>query len=337
MRLGQWQKALQNNQEAMRLEPNSAISHSNMAWMQFALNRIEDARKTVEQALTHNMDTYFLRLALYQAAFLQGDRKTMEQQLAWADANPAGEHWLFSAQSDTEASTGRLGTAREFSRRAVDSAKHANAKETAALWQVNAALREAEFENDSPARQNALAALALTPGKDVRRAAALALARAGDTAQAQKLAESLNKDFPQDTIVQGYWLPSIHAAIEINRKNSARAVEVLQSASQYELAQCQPFQLGMLYPIYLRGQVYLLAHQGAQAAAEFQKIIDHRGIVLNFPLGALAHLGLGRAYSLSGDTSKARVEYQDFLTLWKDADPDIPILKEAKAEYAKLQ
>jgi predicted Ser/Thr protein kinase/predicted Zn-dependent protease len=337
MRLGQWQKALQNNQEAMRLEPNSAISHSNMAWMQLALNRIEDARKTVEQALTHNMDTYFLRLALYQAAFLQGDRKTMEQQLAWADANPAGEHWLFSAQSDTEASTGRLGTAREFSRRAVDSAKHANAKETAALWQVNAALREAEFENDSPARQNALAALALTPGKDVRRAAALALARAGDTAQAQKLAESLNKDFPQDTIVQGYWLPSIHAAIEINRKNSARAVEVLQSASQYELAQCQPFQLGMLYPIYLRGQVYLLAHQGAQAAAEFQKIIDHRGIVLNFPLGALAHLGLGRAYSLSGDTSKARVEYQDFLTLWKDADPDIPILKEAKAEYAKLQ
>src|SRR6516225_5417765 len=280
MRLGQWQKALQNNQEAMRLEPNSAISHSNMAWMQLALNRIEDARKTVEQALTHNMDTYFLRLALYQAAFLQGDRKTMEQQLAWADANPAGEHWLFSAQSDTEASTGRLGTAREFSRRAVDSAKHANAKETAALWQVNAALREAEFENDSPARQNALAALALTPGKDVRRAAALALARAGDTAQAQKLAESLNKDFPQDTIVQGYWLPSIHAAIEINRKNSARAVEVLQSASQYELAQCQPFQLGMLYPIYLRGQVYLLAHQGAQAAAEFQKIIDHRGIVL---------------------------------------------------------
>jgi eukaryotic-like serine/threonine-protein kinase len=337
MRLGEWEKALRATEATLRLEPNSANSNSNLTWIQLALNRTEDARTTVEQALTRNMDTYFLRLALYQAAFLGSDRKTMERQVAWAAGRPGEEDWLLSAQSDTEAYFGRLAKAREFSRRAVDSAVHANAKETAALWQVNAALREAEFGNATFARQNALAALALTPGRDVRSVAVLALARGADTAQAQKLAESLNRDFPQNTIVQSYWLPSIHAAIEINGKNSARGVELLQSTSPYELSQSQPFQLGMLYPIYLRGQAYLLAHQGKEAAAEFQRMIDHRGIILNFPLGALAHVGLARAYALQGDTARARTAYQDFLTLWKDADPGIPILTEAKAEYAKLQ
>jgi len=257
--------------------------------------------------------------------------------LAWAAGRSGEEDWLLSAQSDTEAYFGRPGKAREFSRRAVESAVSADAKETAALWQGNAALREAEFGNASSARQDAVAALALAPGKDIRRMAALALARAGDTAQAQKLAETLNKDFPRDTIVQGYWLPSIHAAIEINAKNSVRAAEILQTAAPYELGQSQPFQLGMLYPVYLRGQAYLRAHQGKEAAAEFQRMIDHRGIILNFPLGALAHVGLGRAYALQGDTARSSAAYQDFFTLWKDADPGIPILKQAKAEYAKLQ
>ena len=198
-------------------------------------------------------------------------------------------------------------------------------------------MREAEFGNVGSARQNVLAALELAPGTDVRTVAALVLARVGDTAQAQKLAETLNKDFPQNTILQGYWLPSIRAAIEINGKNTARAVEILQTAGPYELGQCQPFQLGMLYPVYLRGQAYLLGRQGKEAAVEFQRIIDHRGIVLNFPLGALAHLQLGRAYALQGDAPKAKAAYQDFLTLWKDAEPNIPILKQAKAEYARLQ
>jgi len=186
------------------------------------------------------------------------------------------------------------------------------------------------------ARQSALAALVLVEGRDVRDAAALALARAGDTSKAQELAESLKRDFPQNTIVQGYWLPAILAAIEIHDQNPGKAVQILQTATPYELAQSQPFRFGMLYPIYVRGQAFLLAHEGTQAAAEFQKIIDHRGIVLNFPLGALAHLQLGRAYVLSGETVKAKAAYQDFLALWKDADADIPILKEAKAEYAKL-
>jgi ATP/maltotriose-dependent transcriptional regulator MalT len=198
-------------------------------------------------------------------------------------------------------------------------------------------LREAEFGNASSARQNALAAMALVQGRDVRSVAGLALARAGETAQAQKLAESLNKDFPQNTIVQGYWLPSIHAAIEINGKNAARGIEILQTAVPYELAQCEPLQVGMLYPAYLRGQAQLVAHEGKEAAVEFQKMIDHRGIVLNSPLGALAHLGLARAYALQGDTTKARAAYNDFFTLWKDADPDIPVLQQAKTEYAKLK
>jgi predicted Zn-dependent protease len=198
-------------------------------------------------------------------------------------------------------------------------------------------MRQAEFTNPTFARRSALDALALAHGRDVRAVSALALAQAGDAFQAQKLAESLNRDFPLHTVVQGYWLPSIRAAIELNAKNANRALEILKSAAPYELGQSQPFNVGMMYPVYLRGQSYLLARQGKEAAEEFQKIIDHRGIVLNFPLGALAHLGLARAYALQGDTAKARAAYQDFLTLWKDADPDIPILIAAKSEYARMK
>ena len=225
--------------------------------------------------------------------------------------------------------------AREFSRRAIDSATHVDAQETAALWQVNAALREAEFGNTDMARQDARSALALASGRDVTSAAALALARAGDVWQAKKLAEDLNRDFPLDTIVQGYWLTSIRAAVELKSKNARAAIEIVESAAPYELGQCEPFQLGMMYPVYLRGEAYLNARRGQEAAVEFQKIVNHRGLILNFPLGALAHLGLGRAYSLENDAAKARENYQIFLSLWKDADPDIPILKQAKTEYAK--
>ena len=334
---GEWGKALLETLDSLRLEPNNATAQSNLALIQLALNRTEDSRTTLEQARVRKLDSRALRLAAYETAFLQGNQETMQQQLAWAAGRRGEEDWLLSAQSDTEAYFGRLAKARGFSRRALESAVRADAKETAALWQVNAALREAEFGNASSAGQNALAALALAPGRDVRSVAALALARAGEAAKAQKLAETLDKDFPQDTIVQGYWLPSIRAANEMNRKNTAKALDVLQTDAPYELAQSQPFQVGMLYPIYLRGQAYLAARQGNEAGAEFQKIIDHRGIVLNFPLGALAHIGLGRAYVLQGNNAAARSAYQDFLTLWKDADPDIPILQQAKTEYAKLQ
>ena len=337
MRLGQWEKAQQETEDSLRIEPNVANSSSNLAWILLALNQTSRAKATIEQALARGMDGFLLRLPLYQCGFLMGDQQLMQQQLSWAAGRPTEEDWLLSAQSDTEAYHGRLANARELSRRAFDSAIHADARETAALWQVNAALREAEFGNAKLAKQDAQMALEFVPGKDVIVVAALALARADDVKQAKKLAERLDLDFPLDTIVQGYWLPSIRGAIELRAKNAGGAAEILESAAPYELAQCEPYQLGMMYPVYLRGEAYLQAHLGKQAAVEFQKIIDHRGIVLNFPLGALAGLGLARAHVLQGDTAHAREAYQAFFAMWSDADSDIPILKQAKSEYKKLK
>ena len=261
----------------------------------------------------------------------------MEQQLAWGAGKPGAEDPLLSAQSDTEAYYGRLSKARDFSRRAVDSAVRADSKETAALWRVNAALREAEFGNPAPAKQGVTAALALAPGRDVKVLAALTLARVGDTAGAKAMVKDLEKSDPSNTVLKIYWLPTLNAAIELNGGNSAQALVFLEAAAPYELGEPPPTQEGTLYPAYLRGQAQLVAHNGPAAAAEFQKFLSHRGIVLNFPLGALAHLGLARAYALQGDAAKARTAYNDFSSLWKDADPDIPILKEAKAEYEKLK
>jgi hypothetical protein len=239
---------------------------------------------------------------------------------------------LLSAQSDTEAYYGRLDTARDFSRRAVDSAVRADYEGTAAGWQVNAALREAELGNTATAKQGVTATLGLFPGRLVKMQAVLALARIGDARRAKALAEGVQKSYPTNMMLKLYWLPTINAAIELSRGNSSQALVYLEAPAPYELRQ-----QGNLYPAYLRGQAYLLAHNGSAAAAEFQKLLDHQGIVVNFVTGALAHLQIGRAYAMAGDTAKARAAYKDFLTLWKDADPDIPILKEAKAEYAKLQ
>jgi predicted Zn-dependent protease len=260
----------------------------------------------------------------------------MKQEMAWGAGKPGAEDPLLSAQSDTEAYYGRLPKAQDFSRRAVDSALRADSKETAALWQANAALREAEFGNATAAKQGVTSALALAPGRDVKVLAALTSARIGETARAKTMIEDLERNNPSNTVLKLYWLPTLKAAIELNGGNSAQALVLLEAAAPYELGEPPPLQLGTLYPTYLRGQAYLMAHNGSAAAAEFQKFLDHRGIALNFPLGALAHLGLARTYTVSGDTAKAKAAYQDFLALWKDADPDIPILKEAKAEYAKL-
>lgn len=204
------------------------------------------------------------------------------------------------------------------------------------MWRASAALREAEFGYVTEARREALAGLALVPGKDVRSAAGLALARAGDLAQARRIADSLNKEFPQNTIVQGYWLPCINAAIAINSRNGAQALKALQSTVPFELGQSQPFFFGMMYPTYLRGEAYLQSGQPKQAASEFQKIVDHPGVVLNHPLGVLAHVGLARAYALQGDSANSRITFDHFLLLWKEADADIPILRRVKAERHKL-
>jgi hypothetical protein len=225
--------------------------------------------------------------------------------------------------------------ARDYSRRASESAVRAGSKETAALWQAAAGLREAEFGNPAAARQNAEAALSLHSGRDVRLLAALALARAGDTAKAKRLVEQLERTASTDTMLKLYCLPAIRAAIEISKNNPSQGILDLEASVPYELGGTLAFPY--LYPGWVRGQAHLAAHNGVAAAAEFQKVIDHPGIVVNQPIGSLAHLGLGRAYTLSGDNVKARAAYQNFLTLWKDADPDIPILIAAKSEYAKLQ
>jgi len=293
----------------------------------------------------------------YWLAFLKGDAAQMAQLASAAMGKPGTEDAMLATQADTEGWYGKLKNAHELTGRAMDSAQHNDAKETAAAYQALAALREAEAGNREQARAEAHAALKLTPNRDVREIAALALARAGDTAEAEKLAAELDKTFPVSTLVQRYWLPTIRAGVALERKEPDRAIELLKAASTVELGLAANLTI-FLCPAYLRGEAYLLLHDGNRAAAEFQKFIDHRGLVLNFPWGALARLGLARAYALEAGVgaglvpaqgrpqgaplqpaalAKARSAYRDFLTLWKDADPDIPILKEAKAEYARLQ
>jgi tetratricopeptide (TPR) repeat protein len=330
--MGQFEKALAEQQETLRLAPDDVSGYSNLGSSYLWLNRLDEAKAQCDQALAHKLDGLGLHLIMYSLAFLRGDSAQMEQQVAWGAGKPGNEDILLTVQSDTEAYYGRRSKARDFSRRAADSAIRADAKERAAQWQVNAALREAELGDTASAKQGVRAALALSPGRDVKAAAALALARIGNTPRATALVGELQKSYASNTLLKLYWLPTINAAIELNKGNSSQALVYLEAAAPYELGIA-----GNLQPAYVRGQAYLLAHNGTAAAAEFQKLLDHRGVVLNYVTGALSHLQLGRAYAMAGDTAKAKSAYQDFLTLWKDADPDVPILKEAKAEYAKLQ
>jgi|SRR5579862_8460590 len=333
--LGQYEKSISETRHCQQIEPNDVIVYSNLGGTYLNVNRLDEAKSTFDQALALKLDDPVLRSSMYSLAFLQNDPAGMQKQLEWAMGKPGAEDFLLSGDSDTKAYFGHLTKARELSRRAVESASHNGAKETAAIWQGNSALREAEFNNSGLARQGAQAALDLASTRDVEILAAMTFARIGDAARALALADKLNQEFPVNTIQQSYWQPTIRAEIELSRNNSDKAIALLQTAAPYELGGGTP--IGGLYPVFVRGQAFLRERQGAQAAAEFQKLIDHRGIVQNLPLGALAHLYLGRAYVVGGDMARARAAYQDFLSLWKDADADIPILKEAKAEYAKLQ
>jgi len=335
--MGRYDKVLAESLEAQRLEPNDVILNGNVGEAYLFLNRLDEAKASLDQTLTRKLDGGYLHLYLHYIAFLKGDSAQMEQQVAWGSGKPGDEDLLLSAQSDSYAFYGRVTQARDFSRRAADSAVRTDSKETAALWQVNAALREAEFGNAAAARQGLSAALALAPGRDVKVFAAIALARIGETARAKALVDDLEKNYSTNTILKLYWLPTARAAIELNKGDWSQVLRVLEAAAPYELGTPPPLQVGTIYPAYLRGQAYLLAHNGNAAVAEFQKIIDHRGIALNFVTASVAHLQIARAYAMAGDTVKAKAAYQDFLNLWKDAEPDIPVLKEAKAEYAKLQ
>jgi eukaryotic-like serine/threonine-protein kinase len=337
--LGQYDRHLAEVREALLLDPASSSKYAYLVKSHLYLHRLEEARATADEAQAKKFDSAFLRFYLYQLAFLQSDAGGMAQQVAWSAGKPGVEDVILAHEADTAAYSGRLGRAREFSRRAVASAERAEENETAAGYEAEAALCQALFGNAADAQQRAAAGLARSSGRDTQFGAALALASAGDAVRAQALADDLAKRFPEDTVVQFNYLPTVRAQLALNHNDASKAIETLQAAVPYELGTPGTGVVftAALYPVYVRGEAYLAAHRGKEAGAEFQKILDQRGVVVNEPIGALAHLGLARAYALRSDTANARAAYQDFLTLWKDADPDIPILKQAKSEFAKLQ
>jgi len=345
--LGNYEKALSESQEAFRINP-SGLNYSNLIAAFITLNRFDEARTLIQEAQAKKLDSGYLRITLYQLAFVHNDVVGMAQQIAWATGKPGIEDVALAMEADTAAYSGQLRKAEDFTRQAVASAQHADEKETAAFYEAQSGVRQGLFGDSSEARQRATSALAMARGHDVQFLAGLALAFAGDIAKAEELAADFNKRFPQDTIVNFIYVPSIRGQIAITRRDPSKALEELQPSASYELGQggnggVQP----ALYPVYVKAEAYRAAHQGQQAAAEYQKILDHRGVVLNGPIGCLAHLGLARAYAFLADSAqgadadaaraKARTAYQNFFALWKDADPDIPILVAAKSEYAKLK
>lgn len=336
--LGQYEKGLDGAREALRLDPSDPLNYAFLADSYVMLNRLGEARNTIQQAQKMGFDSVG-HGEQYLLAFLEGDSASRSGQLAWAEGKPGIEDLFLGQEADTLAYYGRLADARGFSRRAIASAERAGLKETAGDHAADVALMEALMGNQVEARNQANIALAHSTGRDIQYAAALALALTNDSTKAQSLADDLARRFPDDTLVQFNYLPTLRAQIALNRNNSARAIDALQVAVPYDLAILPTegeLQLN-LYPIYVRGCAYLAAHRGADAAAEFQKILDQRGAVSNALIGALARLGLGRAYARQGDIARSRAAYQDFFALWKNADPDISSLVEAKAEYSSLK
>ncbi|MFZ0948370.1 MAG: tetratricopeptide repeat protein, partial [Candidatus Sulfotelmatobacter sp.] len=345
---GQYEKASEAYRESLRLDPDIEAPYVDLAMNLLALQRFDEAQQIVQQAETRKLDNELVHEALYAVAFLRSDSQAMAEQQQWFTGTPA-ENFGLSLASDTEAFAGHLMKAREVTKQSVDSAIRVDSKESGGIWLENAALREDAYGNTTSAKQQAAEGLKLYPASQaVQAEAGLAFAMAGDAARAESLAQDLNKRFPLDTQMQSLWLPAIKAQLALNRKNPSDAIRDLQPALSVEFGTIRFVNnVSCLYPTYIRGQAYLAAGQGSAAAAEFQKILDHSGIVWNCWTGALAHLGVARANALQSKTSQgadadaARVRalaaYKDFLTLWKDADPDIPILKQAKAEYAKLQ
>lgn len=335
--IGQYDKGLSQAQEALLLHPESGLRYANLVQNYIRVNRLDDAETVSREALAKNLDTPFLRLYLYQLAFLRGDRSGMAEQITWAAGKPGVEDIFLAVEADTAAHSGQLKNAREFTRQAVASAMRVGAKETAACYEAAASIRESLFGNFTDALQRVEAGRTLSTSRDVTFAAALALALSGKEAQSQKLATELADRFSQDTIVKFNYLPAIAGRIILGHNEPTKAIDALRISSPFELG--QPGDAGFmpaLYPIYVRGEAYRAAQRGSEAEAEFQKIIDYRGIVINEPIASLAHLGLARAYVMQGNTAKARTAYQSFFRLWSEADPQIPILQQAQSEYATL-
>jgi tetratricopeptide (TPR) repeat protein/predicted Ser/Thr protein kinase len=333
--MGQFNEAIADDLRGLTLDPARTVNYANLATAYQMANRLEDAQSTIQQARKRNLNSPFLHQREYALAFLRADAGGMAQQVSWAMGKSGVEDSFLALEANTEAYAGKLSKARELASRAITSAEQGQDNESAATHEAVWALWEALFGNSAVARKHAVAALALSTGRYIQPIAATALAIAGDTTRAQSLAADLQKRFPEDTLLTFVHVPTIRAVVEVSQKNPSKAIEILHPAISLELGEND--ESFSLYPVYVRGEAYLAAHQGSEALAEFQKIFSHRGVVFNEPIGALAHLQIGRAYAMQGDTVKAGAAYNDFLTLWKDADADIPVLIAAKAEYAKLR
>jgi tetratricopeptide (TPR) repeat protein len=338
--LGRYEEAAEEGRKAIELAPDTYTGYFLLGYNYVYLDRPAEAEEVLRRASDRKMEAPFLSLLRFDLAFLKGDSAGMQWEVAAAQGKPGTEDWISDRQAFALAYTGHLQEASRWSQRASDLARQAGHRERTALFETRAALWEAFFGNAPLAERTAKDALELAKNREVKYGAALVLAMSGDASQAQSLANDLERDFPEDTSVRFSYLPAVHATLALDHGDPSKAIELLQVAVPYELSSPRSATFayfGALYPVYVRGQAYLAARQGVEAAREFQKIVDHRGIVIGDAFGALAHLGLARAYVLQGDSTKARAAYNDFFTLWKDADLDIPILQQAKTEYAKLK
>lgn len=337
--IGDYEQAASFAQEALRLDPGSAAWYENLATAYIALLRLEQAHEILNQGFARKIDDPAMHADLYALAFLQGDTLAMQHEMKWSVGKAGGEDALLALQADTEAYAGHVQKARELSRRAVIAAQDAQLSEPAAIWQGIAALREAMYGNRAEARAGVDKMLEIAPkSRDAQTLACLILARAGDQGRSRKMLDDLAAANVSNTIVQSAWLPTIRAQASLIRQKPAEALELLGTAKPYERGQLiGNLSYSCMIPVYLRGEAYLGTKQGAQALAEFQKVLDNRGIVGNCWSGALALLGQARAQALSGSTVAARNSYQRFFGLWKSADADVPILKSARAEFAKLK
>jgi tetratricopeptide (TPR) repeat protein len=337
--LGKYEKSVEEAKKVIEIDPDIVFGYNVLAWSYQFLDRQAEAEATLQRASERKLEMPDFLVQRYDIAFLRDDKAGMERAVALSKGKSDAEDLISDLDAFGLAYSGHLQQARRKSQRAVDLAQQSAQRDRTALFETGAALREAFFGNKPAARQGAKAALKLSKGRDVEYGAAFALALSGDFSESQSLAKDLEARFPEDTAVRFSYLPSLGALLALSQGEPAKAVEQLRVAVPYELGTAPSSFVGFFgtfYPIYVRGEAYLAAHQYAEAAAEFQKILDHRRIVFSDPIGALARWRLGKAFALSGDKTRAKTAYQDFLTLWKDADPDIPILKQAKAEYAKL-
>jgi tetratricopeptide (TPR) repeat protein len=338
--LGEHEEAAEEAQKAIELAPDFGVGYALLGFNSLSLDRLGAAEDAVRRASERRVEIPLLALLRYDVAFLKGDSGGMQREVAAAHGKSGAEELISDHQAFALAYAGHLQEAMKMLRRASDLAQQAGHREKAALFEIRTALWEAFYGNAPAAKPAATAALALAKNREVQYGAALALSMSGDSSQAQTLTDDLESSFPEDTSVKFNYLPSVRAFLALNHGDPAKAIELLQVAVPYELGQPRSTQTGFfgaLYPIYARGQAYLAASQGAEAAKEFQKILDHPGMMVGDPIGVLAHLQLGRAYAMQGDAAKAKAAYENFLLLWKDADPDIPVLRRAKVEYARLQ